>query len=157
MTAGVRTERPPRAPVGPARGPRGIRRALLPAAVVLGGLALALTVQAVFDPFRTDIPLCVVYHLTGLHCPGCGAIRSVHALLEGDLALALRNNAMIIGALPFVALAIGRWALRRVRGLPTPMPPTWAVISAAVVAITFAVARNLPAFWFLAPVSYVGA
>ena len=45
---------------------RGLRRALLPAGIVAGGLALAVGVQLVVDPFRTDIPLCIVYHLTGL-------------------------------------------------------------------------------------------
>nr|WP_228019647.1 DUF2752 domain-containing protein [Brachybacterium epidermidis] len=111
----------------------------------------------VFDPFRTDIPLCVVYHLTGLHCPGCGAIRSVHALLDGDLALALRNNALIIGALPLLALVLVRWALRRMRGLSTPGPSTWMLVTCVALEVLFAVARSLPAVWFLAPVSFVGA
>ncbi len=154
MTTAVRTDRPRRGPVGAARGPR---RAVLPAALVLGGIGTALIVQMVFDPFRTDIPLCVVYHLTGLHCPGCGAIRSVHALLDGDLALALRNNALIIGALPLLALMLVRWALRRMRGLSTPGPSTWMLVTCVALAVLFAVARNLPAFWFLAPVSFVGA
>lgn len=154
MTSAVRTERPPGASVGPARGSR---RALFPLALAAGGLAVALLVQAVFDPFRTDVPLCPVYHLTGLHCPGCGAIRSVHALLEGDLALALRSNAVLMLALPVVALGFGRWTLRRIRGLRTAPPPSRVVLVCAVIAVVFGILRNLPVFWFLAPVSFVGA
>lgn len=150
MTSAVRPARPTGAPPGPAR-------LMLPAVLVLGGLALALLVQAVFDPFRTDIPLCPVYHLTGLHCPGCGAIRMVHALLDGDLALALRSNALLLAATPLVAVGTVRWTLRRARGLTTPVPGRPVVIAAVVVALVFAVLRNLPAFWFLAPVSFVGA
>lgn len=154
MTSAVRTERPPGASAGPARGSR---RALLPLALAAGGVAVALLVQAVFDPFRTDVPLCLVYHLTGLHCPGCGAIRSVHALLEGDLALALRSNAVVMLALPVVALGFGRWTLRSARGLRTAAPPSRVLLICAVIAIVFGILRNLPVFWFLAPVSFVGA
>nr|WP_276545116.1 DUF2752 domain-containing protein [Brachybacterium muris] len=101
--------------------------------------------------------MCPVYHLTGLHCPGCGAIRSVHALLDGDLALALRSNAVLMVALPAVALGFGRWTLRRMRGLRTAAPPSSVVLAGAVIAVVFGILRNLPFFWFLAPVSFVGA
>ncbi|APX31680.1 hypothetical protein BH708_01905 [Brachybacterium sp. P6-10-X1] len=139
----------------PARGPR---RALLPLVIVAGGITLAVTVQQIFDPFRTDIPLCVVYHLTGLHCPGCGAIRGVHALLAGDLLLALRSNALIMAALPVAALSFGVWTLHRIQGRPTHMPlPRPLVVALLAAIILFTVLRNIPAFWFLAPISYVGA
>lgn len=144
------------APV-PDRALRGPRRAALPLAIGAAGLALALGVQLVFDPFRTHLPLCLVNHLTGLECPGCGAIRAVHALLAGDLLLSLRSNALIIAALPLGGAGLGLWAVRRARGLPTDLMPSPRVLLALVaVAVLFAVLRNLPAFWFLAPISYVG-
>src|SRR5699024_9676083 len=37
-------------------GPRGAHRALLPLGTAAAGIALALILQVVFDPFRTDIP-----------------------------------------------------------------------------------------------------
>nr|WP_245354525.1 DUF2752 domain-containing protein [Brachybacterium sacelli] len=135
-----------------------MRRSLLPVGIVLGGLALAGTVQLVFDPFRTDIPLCAVYHLTGLHCPGCGAIRAVHSLIAGDLLLALRSNALVMAALPLTALGLGLWTVRRVQGRPTDLLPSPRFVAALLVVIAvFTVLRNVPAFWFLAPISYVGA
>lgn len=137
--------------------PGGARRALLPAGIAVGGLGLALLVQAVFDPFRVDIPLCPVYHLTGIYCPGCGATRAVHALLDGDVLLALQNNVLIVVALPVAAVLYVLWTARRVQGRTLGLPPPALVLVLAVLAGVFAVLRNFPAFWFIAPTSLVGA
>lgn len=139
-----------------APGP-GLRRALLPLGLAAGGLALAVGVQLVFDPFRTHIPLCLVNALTGIECPGCGMIRAVHALLTGDLLLAMRSNPLLVAALPLLAVLGVRWTVRRVRGLSTALPVsrTTAIVLLGVV-LVFTVLRNLPAFSFLAPISYVG-
>ena len=154
MTAAVREQHGGAVPDAPGRGPH---RALLPLAIGAAGLAVAIGVQLVFDPFRTHIPLCVLNHLTGLECPGCGAIRSVHALLAGDLLLALRNNALITIAIPLVGIGLVTWAARRARGLRTDLMPSRTVLLVLVgFAVLYAVLRNLPAFWVLAPISYVG-
>ncbi|MGP9537082.1 DUF2752 domain-containing protein [Brachybacterium sp. AOP43-C2-M15] len=155
MTTAARERHGEAVPHAPAHGPR---RALLPLAIGATGVVLALGVQLVFDPFRTHVPLCLVHQLTGLDCPGCGAIRSVHALLAGDLMLALRSNALVITALPLVGVGLLVWAVRRARGLRTDVMPSRTVLLALVgIAVLYAVLRNLPMFWFLAPVSYVGA
>lgn len=154
MTAAAREEHGEAVPSVVARGPR---RALLPLAIGASALAAAALVQLVFDPFRTHIPLCMINALTGLECPGCGAIRSVHALLAGDLLLALRNNALITAAVPLTAIAMVVWAVRRARGLATNLLPSNTVLLVLVaIVVLFAVLRNLPMFWFLAPISYVG-
>lgn len=138
--------------------PRGPRRALLPLGIAGAGISLALGLQLVFDPFRTDIPLCIVYHLTGLHCPGCGASRAVHALLDGNLWLALRNNAPIVIAAPVVALGFVIWTVQRIRGRPTDLwPPQRAVLVLFALMMLYTAARNMPALWFIAPTSLVGA
>lgn len=154
MTAATRGEHGETVSLVVARGPR---RVLLPLAIGAGGLALAILVQLVFDPFRTHVPLCVLNALTGIECPGCGAIRSVHALLAGDLLLALRNNALVTTAVPLAAIALATWAVRRARGLRTSLMPSRTVLLVLVgIAVLYAVLRNLPMFWFLAPISYVG-
>ncbi|WP_114856092.1 DUF2752 domain-containing protein [Brachybacterium sp. YJGR34] len=155
MTTAARAPRGEAAADTPAGG---LRRVLLPLAVLAGGAALALGVQAVFDPFRTHIPLCIVHELTGLECPGCGAIRSVHALLAGDPLLALRSNALVITALPLLALGMVLWAVRRARGQFAGLrPSTRTLLVLIAIIVLYTVLRNLPAFWFLAPISYVGA
>lgn len=143
---------------GAARTPvRSPRRAVLPLAIGAAGLVLAIGAQLVFDPFRTHIPLCILNHLTGLECPGCGAIRAVHALLAGDPLLALRSNALVTIAIPLVGIGLLVWAVRRAREKITDLMPSSTVLLALVaVAVLYAVLRNLPTFWFLAPISYVG-
>jgi hypothetical protein len=136
---------------------RGAHRLLLPLGIAGAVLALAIGVQLVFDPFRTHVPLCLVHQLTGLDCPGCGAIRAVHSLLAGDLLMALRSNLLITLAIPLTAIGLGAWAVRRARGLRTQLQPTrTSLLVLAGVVLAFTVLRNLPAFWFLAPISYVG-
>src|SRR5699024_12379685 len=98
---------PPAAPLAP---PPGGRRLLLPFAIGASGCALAVLVQQVFDPFRPHVPLCLFNHLTGLECPGCGAIRAVHALLAGDPLFALRNNALVTTAIPLAGIGLADWA-----------------------------------------------
>lgn len=134
------------------------RRMAAPLLVGAAALAGALLVQAVFDPFRQDVPLCALYHLTGLYCPGCGMTRSVHALLDGDVDLAVRNNALIVALLPLSVLAWLRWTVRAARDQrPARLPRARWVVLGVGLAVLFAVLRNLPAFWFLAPTSLIGA
>jgi len=135
------------------------RRAVLPAAILAAAGASAVLLQVAFDPFRQHVPLCLVNSLTGLECPGCGATRAVHALLDGDLPLALQNNALVILAIPVVVALLVRWAVRRARGITTAPPAPSRGVVLAVLALTavYTVARNLPGFAFLAPTSLVGA
>lgn len=42
------------------------------------------------------LPECNFYKWTGLYCPGCGATRAAIALMNGDILLSLRQNALII-------------------------------------------------------------
>lgn len=132
-----------------AAGPRG---AVLPLGIVAAAGAAAVVVQQVFNPFVQDIPLCPIHALTGLNCGGCGATRAVHALLEGDLALAAQNNVMIVLGLPFALLLLADWTRARVRGVDMRwLPSNGMLIALAVIALMFTVLRNLPMFWFLAP------
>ena len=42
------------------------------------------------------LPECQFYKWTGLYCPGCGDTRAVIALMNGDILLSLRQNALIV-------------------------------------------------------------
>lgn len=136
-----------------------LRGALLPVAALVAAGAGALLLQGIFDPFRQDVPLCALHALTGLECPGCGATRAVHALLDGHLLLALRNNALVVLALPLLAALAVRRTLRRLRGELAPLraPSRGVVIAAVVLVAAYTIARNLPGFAFLAPTSLVAA
>jgi hypothetical protein len=88
-------------------------------------------------------PQCITKRFTGLDCPMCGGLRTVHALSHGDLAGALDHNALVVVLLPLVAVA---WALWSARSLGVEVPrfrwPRWAPWAAIAFAIVFAVVRN---------------
>jgi len=56
------------------------------------------------DPATTWwFPSCPLYALTGLLCPFCGALRALHALLNGSLALAFAFNPLAAIGVPMAA------------------------------------------------------
>lgn len=119
-----------------------------------GGLAGAGLLRA-FDPAAAGsvFPPCVFHLVTGLHCPGCGLTRALHALVHGDIARAWAMHPLLLVALPLLAAMLAQWATRRV-WLPMALHrrlhdgATW-----IVVLLAFGVLRNLPwpALAWLAP------
>jgi Protein of unknown function (DUF2752) len=104
----------------------------------------------------TMFPACMLHSLTGLHCPGCGGTRCVHALLHLRFCEALRMNAPAALALPFFALiGVRAWWLW-LRGLPdfsSYQPKAWHAWAVVTCLLAFSVLRNLPwePFVWLAP------
>jgi hypothetical protein len=124
--------------------------------LVLSGTAAGLALMALyfFEPGKTPIyPVCVLYQVTGLACPGCGSLRAIHNLLRGDVVAAFLLNPLLLLSVPALAWLGVRW-LRRVRSPKKPHPPlvpprvAWTALGIMVV---FAVLRNLPAFSWMAP------
>lgn len=117
------------------------RRAL--ALLALGAFSAVLLVLVFVDPRTARFaPVCPFHRVTGLWCPGCGTGRALHALVHGDLARALRLNALAVAAIPvFLALAL-RAALRPEERLP--VPPAWLQVLLCALLAVFLVARNLP-------------
>jgi|SRR5450756_1326302 len=139
-------------PTGPANpvGCSGLRFAL----ILLGLIALVIAALVFFfNPATYSFyPICQFHRLTGLNCPGCGMTRALYVLLHGDLATALRDNALFVLALP-VLLARGLWlARKKSQGCPAakffPGRTLWVLL---IIALAFTILRNLPAFAFLSP------
>jgi hypothetical protein len=119
-----------------------------------GGLVLIFVVSAIiwfFDPTKSNFfPVCPLYTMTGLACPGCGLTRGFHALFHGDLVTALDFNALI----PFFVLAFLLLVLSlisvvvRGKGLVriSSSPPF--LIGTLVLLLVFGVLRNLPVYPF---------
>lgn len=127
-------------------------RPALAAAAVLALAGAAVLYR--FDPMQAAFyPRCPLFVLTGLYCPGCGALRAGHALLHGDLAGALGFNALLVLALPLFALA-GAARLREAwSGHRLPLLPAAGIWGILILLVGFSVLRNLPfaPFQILAP------
>ena len=107
---------------------------------------------AVVDPNSRNVPLCPLKAVTGLDCPLCGSLRAVHALTRLDVASALDHNVVFTLSVPF--LVIG-WVMWLGFSLGRPRPGWWRFdpplpLIAGLFLVVFAVARNLPAFSWLA-------
>ncbi|MER5728053.1 DUF2752 domain-containing protein [Streptomyces sp. NPDC002138] len=144
----------PVAPPGfPPAAPTRARRLAAPA-LTLAVAASALGYVATVDPYEPGhYPVCPLFRLTGILCPGCGGLRSAHAFAHGDLLTALGANAMAVtGYFVFAGFMI-LWLIRAYRGGPTPRlalkPLYWWGLGTA--ALIFAVVRNLPFGSALAP------
>ena len=92
------------------------------------------------------MPLCPLRAVTGLWCPLCGGLRSVYALVHLDPVAALRDNAVLVFALPFAIVYWIDWVRRERAGCPRREVPRVIVIAAIVAALAFTVVRNVPSF-----------
>ena len=106
-----------------------------------------------FNPSTHGIyPVCLFHQWTGLNCPGCGATRALYALLHGHFLTALRDNGLFVLSLAGGAIWGGRFLLQNRKNPAAPLHvPTKFVWAYLLVAILFAILRNLPAFSFLSP------
>lgn len=119
----------------------------------MAGIYLLATIPPTEDSFY---PRCQLHSLTGLHCPGCGTTRALHALFNGRVAQALAYNPLAFIVPPLLAWSfmksVGNWYRQ------TPWCRTrngsrylhWVLLAAL---LTYAVLRNLPIhpFNLLAP------
>lgn len=123
-------------------------RARLPAAPITTacGLVAATAYVAAVDPSQRSVfPPCPFRALTGWWCPGCGLTRATHHLLHGDVLGALRYNVLVPFVLTIIVLLWVDWYLRSA-GKPPVLRriPGWAAATGIVVAVAFAVLRNVP-------------
>ncbi|NXY98354.1 DUF2752 domain-containing protein [Streptomyces sp. BR123] len=127
---------------------------MAPPALWLFSAAAAFAYVGAVDPNEPGhYPVCPLFRVTGILCPGCGGLRSAHAFAHGDLITAFGANALaVIGYFVF-AVVMAVWLVRAWRGAPIrrfalPAPYWWA---AGGMALVFSVVRNLPFGSALAP------
>ncbi|MFD8016001.1 DUF2752 domain-containing protein [Streptomyces sp. NPDC058955] len=132
---------------------RPLGRRLLAPLATLAGTAAAFTYVGLVDPNEPGhYPVCPLLRFTGLYCPGCGGLRSAHAVAHGDLTAALGANALAVAGYAVCAVLMVVWLIRAVRGTPTrfTVRPAWWWALGALTTV-FAVIRNLPLGSALAP------
>jgi hypothetical protein len=123
---------------------------------VVGGLTIALHFR---DPHASGSwGYCPFYALTGLYCPGCGGLRAVNDLTNGDVGAAVSSNLLFVALIPVIVVLWLRWTDRAWRGASAPAERerfgvsvgVWVTVFAVVLAV-FGVLRNLPMGSWLAP------
>jgi len=125
------------------------RTAVVGAAAVVASSGVAML--RVFD--ANALWPCAFHFVTGLHCPGCGLTRMLHALVHGDVARAWSMNPLAMIALPLLSMMLVQWWLAR------PLLPSWLDRCARdgrvwiVALLAFGALRNLPfaPFAWMAP------
>lgn len=116
----------------------------------LGAVTLALHVR---DPHESGSWGYCPSAALGFWCPGCGGLRAVNDLTRGDVGAAASSNLLFIAVLPFLVFLLGRWLVESWLGRerePHARLVTISTVTLCVLALVFAVARNLPGSW-LAP------
>ena len=102
-----------------------------------------------FNPLEVHFyPRCPLFVVTGIYCPGCGALRAGHALLHGRLLTALDYNALLVLAAPFLAYALAAQAIPALTGRRIPVRTLSGREAKLVmwVFIAFMLLRNLPLY-----------
>ena len=90
----------------------------------------------------------------GVYCPGCGGLRAVNDLTHGDVGAALSSNILVTLMIPVVSLGLLVWAGHRWQGRTHEVNGaaiTKATVAFCLVAVAFAVVRNLSFGAWLAP------
>lgn len=99
---------------------------------------------------------CISRVLFNLYCPGCGVTRMCMALLSGNFSLAFRQNQFVFCLFPVLVV----WGIYKgykyVFNKKTAINKAEQIVLILVfiVAVTFAVLRNLQGFEYLAPLPW---
>jgi hypothetical protein len=123
---------------------------------VLAAVVAAFGYVGAVDPHQPGhYPVCPLFRLTGLYCPGCGGLRSAHAVAHGELLRALGDNALVVVC---GGVFCAGWAVWCGRALgwrwPGPGRPGWRAWhgwAAGGAVLVFTVVRNFPFGGLLAP------
>lgn len=128
-------------------------RGPLVTAGLVGGFTVALHIR---DPHGVGSwGFCPWLAITGHYCPGCGGLRAVNDLTNGDVLGAISSNLLFVALMPVLVVWWLGWARRAWTGAGgsgrgAHRPGVWITLFTLVM-LTFGVLRNLPAGSWLAP------
>lgn len=127
-----------------------LRGPAISGAVGLGAFALL----HLRDPHDSgSYGFCPFLLLTGRYCAGCGGLRAINNLTQGDVMGAISSNVLAVVLVAVLGVAWLLWVVRRLGGEDAKMitvGPKLAVV-VLVVLMVFAVVRNTPWGASLAP------
>ncbi|WP_019538038.1 DUF2752 domain-containing protein [Proteiniphilum acetatigenes] len=116
-------------------------------AVVTVLVAAALYIFYTFDPETQPLfPKCPFLLATGYECPGCGSQRAVHSLLHFNIGTALKYNAFMVLAIPYIFLGIYLQYFGGKKRFPSVekiLFGRWAALALLAFILVFWIARNV--------------
>ncbi len=90
---------------------------ILPPILGLGAVLGAAGFIAQVNPSGSSVyPPCPTQLLFGVDCPGCGGLRCIHELMNGDLVAAADQNLLAVLVLPLILIAFAAVIARRFMG-----------------------------------------
>ena len=113
--------------------------------VAIGVVLSCLFLLYFFNPDEVPVfPRCVFFALTGYHCAGCGTLRAIHCLLNGNVNAALAMNPLLVVSIPFLGVMLL---------YPKRFRRAWVPPVIFGILLLYGVFRNIPVepFLFLAP------
>jgi hypothetical protein len=127
---------------------------MLAPTATIGGLALATLALHLRDPHQDGSWGFCPSAAMGFYCPGCGGLRAVNDLTNGDVGAALSSNVVVTSMIPVAIALLVVWAVNRWRGRTLII--AWGrlrslVFGFIVLLVVFAVLRNTAAGAWLAP------
>lgn len=151
-----------------AEAPRRAWSKVAPPLIGLGALIGAAGFVGMVNPNTSSVyPLCPTQALLGIDCPGCGGLRCIHELMNGNVAGAADQNLLVVVVLPLVLIALAAAIARRFMNTPDEPPGLFAntlgslrtvgvsinqralMLTLLVGVVVFTIARNLPFVPFL--------
>ncbi len=132
----------------------GWRPAALPLLVAGVGVGVGVLLHLRDPHVEGSYGTCPVYALTGWYCPGCGGMRAVHNLTDGQIVDALHSNLLAIPLVLAFAVWVTDWTVRAWRGQAMRLPSIsrttmWTFFGLLAV---YTVLRNTPWGTLLTPV-----
>lgn len=128
--------------------------------IVVAGLCLLLLgiwVLYHYDALPPALRLrCIIFQMTGLYCPGCGATRACYAILHGNWKGAVGYNPLLVILFPIAAVYIilrtFDWMMTGTNHIDSYIPDCFLYSLLGIVMI-YGIARNIPIwpFYFLRP------
>ena len=123
---------------------------------VVTGILVIVGFYWYFNPMQLLFPKCPVFSFSGIHCPGCGSQRAMHAFLHGNFSDAFRQNLLatlcyfaIIAEIVFLITGKMHW-----RPSYRLKHSRYAALFVLTFVLVFTLLRNIPVYPFtlLAPI-----
>lgn len=119
-------------------------------------ISISIIVLYKYDPSVTDsnlYPDSIFRQLTGFYCPGCGATRALHEILNGNVQAAFEFNPLVVIFLPYcIYLFFNAYILGNKKIIHKYLNNRNLSIL-AIIFLVYGILRNIPIypFYLLAP------